>query len=340
VTTPRLRFDVGFMNNEPAPEIVRQVQLAESLGFDTAWITDSHLVCRELWVTLAACALGTSRIRLGPGVTVPHTRHFSVTASAVATLEDLASGRVVLGIGTGGSSAETMGLSVRGAARVATLTTMVDSIRRLLARETARFETGVEGRLAWLDHPRPVPIYVAGSGPRMLEAAGRLGDGVIMYAGVAPEILRAGLDRVAAGAAERGQRLSGMDVALWVPTAVARDRAQARDHVRGRVASAMRHPLPVTLGPEDQAAVGRLRAAYDAYQHATAASSHRELVPDRFIDLMALAGTPTEVVQQLRRVMQVPEVRRIIVLPQVPGLGVGARAEILKLFADEVMARV
>ena len=66
MTTPRLRFDVGFMNNEPAPEIVRQVQLAESLGFDTAWITDSHLVCRELWVTLAACALGTSRIRLGP----------------------------------------------------------------------------------------------------------------------------------------------------------------------------------------------------------------------------------------------------------------------------------
>ena len=145
---------------------------------------------------------------------------------------------------------------------------------------------------------------------------------------------------MAAGAAERGQRLSGMDVALWVPTAVARDRAQARDHVRGRVASAMRHPLPVTLGPEDQAAVGRLRAAYDSYQHATAASSHRELVPDRFIDLMALAGTPAEVVQQLRRVMQVPEVRRIIVLPQVPGLGVGARTEILKLFADEVMARV
>jgi 5,10-methylenetetrahydromethanopterin reductase len=328
------------MNNEPVPEIVRQVQLAESLGFDTAWVTDSHLVCRELWVTLAACALGTSRIRLGPGVTVPHTRHFSVTASAVATLEDLAPGRVVLGIGTGGSSAETMGLSVRGAARVATLTAMVDAIRGLLARGTARFETGVEGRLAWLEGPRPVPIYVAGSGPRMLEAAGRLGEGVIMYAGVTPEILRAGLERVAAGAAARGRRLAGMDVALWVPTAVSRDRARARDHVRGRVASAMRHPLPVALGPEDHGAVARLRAAYDSYQHATAASAHRELVPERFIDLMALAGTPDEVVAQVRRVQEVPEVRRIIVLPQVPGLGVGARAEILTLFAEEVMARV
>src|SRR5207245_10815938 len=92
--------------------VVRQVQLAERLGYDTAWITDSHLICRELWVTLAACATATSRIRVGPGVTVPHSRHVSVTASAIATLHDLAPGRVVIGVGTGGSSAQTMGLSL------------------------------------------------------------------------------------------------------------------------------------------------------------------------------------------------------------------------------------
>src|SRR5262247_4859843 len=100
------------MNNQPVPAIVRQVQLAESLGFDTAWITDTHLVCRELWVTLTACALATSRIKLGPGVTVPHTRHISVTASAAATVSDLAPGRVVVGVGTGDSSAGTLGLSM------------------------------------------------------------------------------------------------------------------------------------------------------------------------------------------------------------------------------------
>jgi len=335
-----MKFDVGFVNNQAVPEIVRQVQLAEALGFETAWITDSHLVCRELWVTLAACAAATRRIRLGPGVTVPHTRHFSVTASAIATLADLAGGRLVLGIGTGGSSAETMGLSVQRAARVSTLEATVDGIRALLARGTARFETGAEGRIAWLDAPRPAPIYVAGSGPRMLRAAGRLGDGVIMYAGTAPEILRAGLACVADGARERGRRPADLDVRLWVPTAVGADRAAARDHVRGRVASAMRHPLPVELSPEDQAAVRRLRDAYDSYQHATAASRHRELVPDRFIDLIALAGTPGEVVDQVRRVMTVPEVGGIIILPQVPGLGFAERERILKTFADEVMARV
>src|SRR5947209_19104107 len=155
------------MNNQPVPAIVRQVKLAESLGFDTAWTTDPHLVCRELWVTLPACVLGTSRIRLGPGVTVPQTRHFSVTASAIATLHDLAGDRLVLGIGTGGSSAETMGLSVQRAARIATLETMVQGIRSLVTKGTVRFDTGGEGRSALLAQPRPVPRYVARAGPQM-----------------------------------------------------------------------------------------------------------------------------------------------------------------------------
>src|SRR5262245_5157494 len=72
-----VKVDIGILGSQPVPTIVRQVQLAESLGYDTAWITDTHLVCRELWVTLTACALGTSRIRLGPGIAVPHTRHIS-----------------------------------------------------------------------------------------------------------------------------------------------------------------------------------------------------------------------------------------------------------------------
>jgi 5,10-methylenetetrahydromethanopterin reductase len=335
-----VRFDVGIVNNQPVPAVVRQAQLAETLGYDTVWITDSHLICRELWVTLTACVQATRRIKLGPGVTVPHTRHWSVAASAIATLEELAPGRLVLGIGTGGSSAETMGLSVQGAARIATLETMTRSIRALLAGGSARLDSGVDSRLAWLEQPARVPLYVAGSGPRMLEAAGRLGDGVIMYTGTEPAILKAALAYVARGASQRQQRLADLDVVLWTPTAVDRDRARAREHVRGRVASAMRHPLPVTLSAEDQTAVRRLREAYDSYQHATAASRHRELVPDRFVDMLALAGAPEEVREQVRRVSTVPEIARIIILPQNPGAGFLEREAIMRTFADEVMARL
>lgn len=335
-----MKFDVGILGTQPVPVIVEQVRLAESLGYDTAWITDSHLVCRELWVTLAACATGTSRIRLGPGVAVPHTRHVSVTASAIATLDEMAEGRVCIGIGTGGSAAQTMGLTLAQTARVATLEHVAVSLRRLTRGEPIRFESGSEGRIAWLGAPRAIPLHVAGSGPRMLRAAGRLGDGAIMYASVDPEILRAGLGFVARGAADSGRALGDLDIAIWAPMSIGPDRALARDHARGRVASALRHPLPVPFRDEDRPAVERLRAGYDAFEHATAASRHRELVPDRLVDLMALAGRPEEVRDQVRRVMTVREIGRIIILPQAPGEGFATRESILRTFADEVMARV
>ena len=335
-----MKFDIGILASQPLPVIVRQVALAESLGFDTAWITDTHLVCRELWVTLTACAAATSRIRLGPGITVPHTRHVSVTASAIATLHELAPGRLVLGIGTGGSAAETMGLAVARMARVATLESQATSLRRLLAGQAVRLDTGVEARLGWLESPASIPLYLAGSGPRMLEAAGRLGDGAIMYVGVANWLVEAALDAVRAGARVAGRSLEDLDVALWAPTSIAPDRALARDHVRGRVASALRHAFPVPWSPEDQAVIDQVRAAYNSYEHASASSKHRLLVTDRFVDLMALAGTPDDVREQVERVAGVGGVGRIILLPQVPGQDFVEREQVLRLFADQVMARL
>ena len=335
-----MKFDVGILASQPLPVLVRQVQLAESLGFDTAWIADTHLVCRELWVTLAACAAGTSRIRLGPGIAVPHTRHISVTASAIATLHELAEGRVVIGIGTGGSAAETMGLSVGKVARIATLESMAASLRRLLGRESIRLDNGTDARLAWLERAPAIPLYLAGSGPRMLDAAGRLGDGAIMYSGVVPWLVEAALDCVKAGARSAGRDPGDLDVAIWAPTSIAPDRALARDHVRGRVASALRHAFPVAWSLEDQAVIDQVRAAYDSYQHASAASKHRLLVTDRFVDLMALAGRPEEVREQVRGIIGVGGVGRIILLPQVPGQDFVEREEVLRLFADQVMARL
>jgi 5,10-methylenetetrahydromethanopterin reductase len=335
-----MKFDIGILASQPLPVIVRQVQLAESLGYDTAWITDTHLVCRELWVTLTACAAATSRIRLGPGITVPHTRHVSVTASAIATLHELAPGRLVLGVGTGGSASETMGLSVAKTARVATLESMAHALKHLLRGESIRLDTGTDARLAWLPQPVEIPLYLAGSGPRMLDAAGRLGDGAIMYSGVAPWLLDAALACVHAGAQAAGRTPTDVDIAIWAPASIAADRALARDHVRGRVASALRHAFPVKWNPEDQAVIDQVRAAYDSYQHATAASKHRLLITDRFVDLMALAGTPEDVREQVQRVATVGGVNRIILLPQVPGQDFVQREQVLRLFADEVMARL
>jgi 5,10-methylenetetrahydromethanopterin reductase len=174
----------------------------------------------------------------------------------------------------------------------------------------------------------------------MLAAAGRLGDGVVMYSSTEPSIIEVALSHIAAGAEAAGARLEDRDVVIWAPMSIGRDRARARDHVRGRVASAMRHPLPVEVSPEDRAAIERVRQHYDFFQHATAASTHRELVPDRFVDRLSLAGTPDEILDRVRAIAKIARVSRIVVLPQVPGESFSEREDILRLFADEVMAKV
>jgi 5,10-methylenetetrahydromethanopterin reductase len=233
-----------------------------------------------------------------------------------------------------------MGLSVARTARVATLESMAHALKHLLRGESIRLDTGTDARLAWLPQPVDIPLYLAGSGPRMLDAAGRLGDGAIMYSGVAPWLLEAALACVHTGAKAAGRTATDVDIAIWAPTSIAADRALARDHVRGRVASALRHAFPVKWSPDDQAVIDQVRAAYDSYQHATAASKHRLLITDRFVDLMALAGTPDDVREQVQRVASVGGVNRIILLPQVPGQDFVQREQVLRLFADEVMARL
>jgi 5,10-methylenetetrahydromethanopterin reductase len=156
---------------------------------------------------------------------------------------------------------------------------------------------------------------------------------------VSPDVLRVAIERVAEGARAAGREPTQLDVALWAPMSIGRDRERARDHARGRVASACRHPLPVRLSDDDETAIRRVRDAYDAYEHATAASRHRTLVTDRLVDLMALAGTPDDVRAQVSRLADVRGLTRVIAFPQAPGHGFAAREEILTMFAEEVASR-
>jgi 5,10-methylenetetrahydromethanopterin reductase len=332
--TGRLRLDTAIFGNQPVPELVRQVRLAESLGYDGVWVIDSQLICRELYVTLTACALATERIRIGAGVTVPGTRHAAVTASATASLAELAPGRVVLGVGTGFSSVGTLGLAP---ARVAEVERLIATCRGLLAAGTVPLPTGIDARITWLERPLGIPIYVGASGPRMLDLAGRAADGVLLHCGTVPDMIQGGLDRVAAGAAGAGRDPAAVEVAVWAPTSIGPDRTLARDHVRGRVASALRQAMPVALTDEERRAVETLRREYDHFAHASADAHHRALVPDRLIDLFALAGTPAEVAGRVGAIAALPGVARLVMVPQVPGDGFRQREDILREFADTVV---
>src|SRR5437899_10699276 len=104
-----VRFGVGFAPNVPAPQVIEAAQLAERLGYDVFWITDSHLAAREAMTMLGALAVSTERIHLGTGVSHLAGRHPSVIASAMAALDELAARRMRLGIGVGGSGPLNLG---------------------------------------------------------------------------------------------------------------------------------------------------------------------------------------------------------------------------------------
>ncbi len=164
----------------PGPRIVEYARLAEELGYRRLWLYDSPVLYPDVWISLAQVAQATSRIGIGPGVLVPSLRHVSVQAAAIATLEGIAPGRVAVTVGTGFTGRRLLGkppLPWRAVAE------HLRALRALLRGE----ETVVDGTRLRMLHPegfaapRPIatPLLVAANGPRGLEVARELGDGVM-----------------------------------------------------------------------------------------------------------------------------------------------------------------
>lgn len=324
-----LTFGVGLFPTEPVPAIVRLARLAEDLGFGHVWVGDSHLIWREAYVTLAAAALGTTRVVLGTGVTNVVTRDPAVVASAFATLHEACPGRLILGLGLGDSAVETMG---RKPARLAAFELAVRRMRDLLAGRDVPIETGT----IRLKHAvgDGLPIYVAASGPRMLELTGRIADGVIVLVGVEPARVERALAAIRDGARAAGRDPERLDVVLWVPCAVAEDGARAREAVKAHVARVVAHPLPFALGEDERRVVDEIRRQYDYYAHMDRRASQARVVPDWLVDRFAIAGTPADCRAAVER-LRGGGVRQLAIIPY--GVGEGDREATLRGFAAAVM---
>ena len=231
-------FGAGLFPTEPLSKMIHLAKLSEELGYSHVWVGDSHLIWGEAYVNMAAVALNTTKVKIGTGVTNPLTRHPSVVASAYATLEEYSPGRMIVGIGLGDSSVETMGMKP---AKLTYFEETMQQMRRLLAGEEVQLETGKIHLL----HPckGKVPIYIAASGPKMLELSGRIADGIIVLVGVADEYIAHAKEKIAAGAKAAGRKLEDINLVLWVPCAVSTDQCTGqgcRESPRGpgRCASA------------------------------------------------------------------------------------------------------
>jgi len=197
VTSPR--FGLNRFDARSVDAFAADVRRAETLGWDAALQPDSQLRRRDTYVLLAAAARATERITLGPLLANPVNRHPTVTASSIATIDELAPGRVLLGWGVGDTAVRLAGLRP---ARVKELEASTRLMRALLDGEAV--EVGA-ARPARLPHHRPVPIWIAAGGPRTLRMAGGVADGVFIRVGVHPANLATAIEAIRAGAAEAGR---------------------------------------------------------------------------------------------------------------------------------------
>jgi 5,10-methylenetetrahydromethanopterin reductase len=214
----------------PIPELTRLLQTVEAAGFDGAGVLDSQMICRDTFVTLAHAAVHTSRMALFPAVTNPFTRHASVLAGGIQSVEEVAPGRVKFVIGTGYTSASTIG---RKAATLAEMRACIATVKALLAGRSVDFD-GTPGRLVYASG-RPVPVIMAASGPKALEVAGEVTDGVMALVGFNRGIVETALDHIDRGAKRSGRRVEDLEIIWAVRTGTADTTAEARRLARPTV---------------------------------------------------------------------------------------------------------
>lgn len=317
-------FGVGLFPTEPLQKMIQLAKVSEESGFSHIWVGDSHLIWREAYVNMTAMMLNTTKVKFGTGVTNPLTRHPSVLASAYATLEEYAPGRMIVGIGLGDSSVETMGLKP---STLANFEKSLEQMRELFAGKEAQLPSGKIHLL----HPckRKVPIYIAASGPKMLELSGRIADGIIILVGVADDYIAHAREKIAAGAHAAGRKLADISLVLWVPCAVS-ESAPAKDAVKAHVARVVAHPLPYVLDPNEQKVLEEIRKTYDYYHHMDQQANHAEVIPDWLVDKFAIAGTVDQCRAQIERIKK-SGIQQIAIIPYAPPGG--SREETIRGFA-------
>ena len=185
--------------------------LAEQMGFSNAWFVDTQMLASDVYACMTLAAEHTNTIQLGTAVAIAGTRIAPVIAHSIATVNQLAPGRVILGLGTGHTAWRAMGMPP---VRLDTFRHTIDVCRKLLHGESAEYhERGRQSEIHFLDQEHgyinvtdPVPIYLAASYPKALAVAGELGDGLITVSTISSDALTATLEKVAKGREQSSQR--------------------------------------------------------------------------------------------------------------------------------------
>lgn len=291
-----LSFGVTFMADPPVSEIVGRTVLAEENGFSHAWLWDSHVLWQEIYPIFTLMAAGTTGIHLGPCVTNPVTRDVTVTASVMATLNEISGGRMEMGIGRGDSAQRVLG---RTPVSIAALERACGIIRDLAEGREVDID-GTPVQLKWSER-HPLPVWVAAYGPQALRCAGRVADGLIMQL-ADPFIIEWALRYLREGAEEADRDPAGIKVMAAAPAYLSDDLAHAREQVRWFPALVSNHVVDLVKRYHDEAELPTgltdyiaARERYDYAHHGRAGSDNAGFVTDEVVDRFCVLGPPEQV---------------------------------------------
>ena len=221
-----IRISMRVPGTSPMPELLAMIRQIEEAGFDGAGILDSQMICRDTFVTMGLAASATSTLTLFPAVTNPFGRIPSVLAGAAQTVAEIAPGRTRFIIGTGYTSASTIG---RRPATLRQMRQCITEVRALLNGESVEYN-GMTNKLdfAGSDGGHGVPVLMAASGPRSLQLAGEVADGALALVGYTPGIVEKVYEHLETGAKRSGRTLDDLEIMFAVRTCVADSTEEAR----------------------------------------------------------------------------------------------------------------
>ncbi len=295
-------FGVVLQTDPPVERVVRLAKLAEDNGFTYGWTFDSHMLWQEPFVIYPQILAATERMIVGPMVTNPTTRDWTLIASTFATLNSMSGGRTICGMGRGDSAVRYIG---KKPTTLATMTAAMDVIKRLVAGEEVDYN-GTSVRIPWITDGWDLPMWGAGYGPRALAIIGAHADGFILQL-ADPQILEWTVRAVREAAMEAGRDPDSIAICVVAPAYVGDDIAHQRDQLRwfGGMVGNHVHDIVKRYGHDDSQVPQvlsdyiRAREGYDYEHHGRAGNPSTDFVPDEIVDRVCVLGTAADHIAKL-----------------------------------------
>lgn len=291
-----------LQTNPPGKRVVELTKMAEDLGFSYGWTFDSHVLWQEPFVIYSLMLEATENMIVGPMVTNPRTRDWTVLASMFATLNEMYGDRTICGMGRGDSAVRYIG------GKPTTIDSMVESmsiIKSLVAGESVALR-GTEFDIPWIDEGWDLPMWAAGYGPRALAMAGEHADGFILQL-ADPQILEWTVAAVRDKAESAGRDPDDIAICVVAPAYVGDDIAHQREQLRwfgGMVGNHVadmvkRYGEDESMVPKVLSDYIREREGYDYDHHGKAGNPSTDFVPDDVIDRFCVLGDVEDHIEKL-----------------------------------------